>query len=213
MQQWPQRLVCRFAVLAVAGVVVVSCSSDDNAVNKNSPMSGFSHTTVDTVDQAFVDEYGTTAWLTSNKGRVSYDREHNAIAMSVANMVDEAVECKRYADTAWGGADISYLRYGLPVPLGSGSCEGGMAKENILIEVFGGSPPNADDFVAAKRKLICQRALDLGRESDGTQSFDGIPYVVNADKTWLIQPDSIEVAKTVAEKLGLVAGNMCAGMK
>ena len=84
----------------------------------------------------------------------------------------------------------------LALALGAGQCQAGT--DNITIEVFGKKSPNAADFVARKRALICKKAKDLGRLPDGSSDFDGIPYVMAADKTWIVEPDSFKVNKQIA---------------
>ena len=150
-------------------------------------------------------------WDAYNATRTDYDAKANAIAKSVADRINRGgVRCSSFGGYSFAAIEESYRRQHLPLALGAGQCD---AAENVLIEVFGTSPPTAADFVAAKRALICQRARDLGRKPNGSSDFDGIPYVMAPDKTWIAEPDSFTGAKRVARALGLKAEDMCAGIR
>lgn len=157
----------------------------------------------------------TKKWDDYNAERTKYEKKQNAVAIDVATRIAAGgVPCPDPANTRLAVIVGSYTRQGLPLPLGAAECTAvADGEENVLIEVFAKGRPNAADLVAAKRKLLCERAKDLGRLSDGTSGFPGIPYVIAADKTWVVQPDSFETNEKIAQALGRTSEDMCEGIE
>lgn len=161
----------------------------------------------------------TTKWNSYNATKTGFSKKQNAVAADVAaRLIAGGLPCGKFTEASFNFIVGTYTTQGLPLPLGSGECfitgagvDGG--DENILIEVFGTSPPDASDFIAAKRKLLCKRAKNLGRLPDGTSDFGGIPYVISEDRTWIVQPDNFETNDKIAESLGGNAKDMCEGIK
>ena len=60
---------------------------------------------------------------------------------------------------------------------------------------------------------MCAKAKKLGRLPDGTSDFKGLPYLIAADKTWIIEPDTFVGARALAKPLDLPARDMCVGIK
>ena len=133
-------------------------------------------------------------WTSYNEKRTGYDAPANAVAKSVVDRIIAAgFDCRDYGDYNFAVIANPYRLQDMPLALGAGSCN--IGDENILVEVFGTAHPNAADFVAAKRASICKRAKDLGRLPDGSSDFDGIPYIMAADKTWIVEPDTFKQTK------------------
>lgn len=151
-------------------------------------------------------------WTAYNEQHNGYDAASNAVAKSVADrLVAAGYPCAGYADYQFDLIVKAYRLQGLPLALGAGQCSVGT--ENVLIEVFSKQAPNAADFVATKRRLICAKAKKLGRLPDGTNDFDGIPYVMAPDRTWIVEPDTFKASRDIAAKLGRPSRDMCAGIK
>ncbi len=182
------RAVRLIGVVVLATVVVAACSSDGKDAGSGKQ------------------------WAEYNKSRTGFEPKQNAVAKSVADRINAGgVACTGYGDYLFGVLVKTYRAQDLPLALGAGQCQAG--NDNVTIEVFGKKPPTAVDFVARKRALICKKAKDLGRLPDGSSDFDGIPYVMAADKTWIVEPDSFKVNKQIAEKLGRPSQDMCKGIK
>ncbi len=180
----PNRVLGAAVVLMFGAIVASSCSG--SAVS--------------------VDEY--------NSGRHSFSASANKVAASIAKrIVGHGVACDGYKNSAFDALRVGYVKAHLPLPTGSGECTGGPAKENVLIEVFRSSTPNGADFMQRKGELICRKGLEFGRKADGTNDFPGLPYLMAADKTWVIEPDSVRFAHTLGRALGRPARNACAGYK
>jgi hypothetical protein len=152
------------------------------------------------------------AWASYNKARTDFDPAQTDIARQVAQRITSSgINCSGFKEYSFSSIALSYRRQGLPLALGAGACTA--RGEEVLIEVFGTKAPNADNFVAAKRRLICQRAKDLGRKADGSSDFDGIPYVMAPDKTWIVEPDSFDLNGHIADALKLPSADICVGIK
>ena len=153
-----------------------------------------------------------------NKERVKigYDKVSNRRAMRVLQqMSDAGIDCNKRQAEAFKVLITTYVKQEIPFPTGSASCTG-PGEENLLVEVFPkhGYPTGAD-FMARKRALVCQRALNLGKNAapGGRNGFEGVAYVLAADRSWVIEPDSLAVNQRIAKALGLKSRNACAGMK
>lgn len=153
-----------------------------------------------------------------NKERVKigYDKVSNRRGMRVLDqLADAGIECTARQNELFKVLVTTYVKQQIPFPMGSVSCTG-PGEENLLVELFrkDGYPTGAD-FMARKRALVCQRALDLGKGAlpGGGNGFDGIAYVLAADRSWVIEPDSFVVTRQIAKALGLKSRNACAGMK
>jgi hypothetical protein len=189
------------AAVAILAAAVPACSGDDGA--SPTATTATTGTPGPTIDK--------TRWAAYNERRTGYTDEANAIAKQVAERINTGgLRCRDYSLYSFDAIAPSYRAAGLPLALGAGQCD--VLDENVLIEVFGTEPPTAEDFVAAKRELLCRRARELGRKPDGTNDFDGIPYVMAPDKTWIAEPDSIAMGRRIGRALGLPAGDMCAGI-
>ncbi len=103
----------------------------------------------------------------------------------------------------------TYLRQHVALPLGAIECEAAVpgGSENVVVEVFGGS--RAIDFMNRKAQIICRRGTALGRKADGTNDFPGLPYVMGADRTWIVEPDSIAFNRVIATALRRPPRNAC----
>lgn len=158
-------------------------------------------------------------WIDWNNAAAvrGYTDEANAVAAGVAADIAAAgVKCEKFLPTDFAIIATSYYRAGIPIPIGSGECDGpgdGDEAENILIEVMGTTAPTGTDLVAFERDLLCAQALDAGRLPDGTQNFPGIPYVIAPDDTWVIRPDTFETNQLIADALGRESLDMCEGME
>jgi hypothetical protein len=200
----PRRLV---AAVVLAAVILGACSDDGDDSASGTPT---------TIKPPL--ETRDTTWLDWNNAAAArgFTTEANAVAARVAkDIAAGGVACKNFEDTTFDFIATTYYRQGIPIPLGSGECEGPGAKgneENILIEVLGPSAPTARDFVTSKRNLLCQQAKDDFREPDGTSSFPGIPFVMAPDETWVVQPDSFEVNREIAGALDVESRDMCEGI-
>jgi hypothetical protein len=189
---------------ALVALVLVALASCSNGGSSNDPK---------------LPEPNDKTWLDWNKdaARRGFTPEANQVAARVAaDIAKGGVTCTKYADTTFDVIATSYYKVGIPIPVGSGECVGpgtGDEAENILIEVMGTERPTGEDLVAFKRDLLCQQAKDAGRRPDGTSDFPGIPYVLAADETFVVQPDSFETNRQIAKALGLASRDMCEGIK
>lgn len=180
------KLVSVIAASVIAVLAFAGCSSDDSSASAQS-------------------------WTAYNRGRTGYVAKQNAVAKSVADRLNGGgLACTDFGEYPFDYIVKTYRAQGLPLALGAGACQADT--DNVLIEVFGKSP-SAADFVARKRAVICKKAKDLGRLPDGSSDFDGIPYVMSADRTWIVEPDSFKVNKQIAKILGRPARDMCQGIK
>jgi len=84
--------------------------------------------------------------------------------------------------------------YPLPLAAATASCTSD-ADEDLTFEVFADAK-GAREFVEAKRKLLCTRAV-----SYGVKAFTGFPYIDGG--AWIIEPDEKETAEKLA---GVVKG-------
>jgi len=139
-----------------------------------------------------------------------FDDAANQRARSVLDRLERAgVPCADAQTEDFDALVPSYRQARLPLPLGSASCTG-PAGENLLVEVFRTAGyPAAGDFVERKRALICARGFELGARPDGTNDFEGVPYVMGPSHDWIIEPDSAAVNRTIAEALELRPRNAC----
>ncbi len=148
-----------------------------------------------------------------NEGRKRFAPAANRNAKKVLDRIAAGgVECTNVQTEDFNSLVRAYTLQKLPLPLGSASCVGPKG-ENLLVEVFPSDAPNAQTFVDRKRDLICKKAKDLGRQPDGSSDFEGLPYVMAADSTWLVEPDSFAVNRQVAKALGRPARDSCAKIK
>jgi hypothetical protein len=209
----PGRRGLAAAALALAVVTGAACSSSGGS--KTTTTTKSAREKAKEADEAAQKAARTTKWKSYNRKRKGFDATANAAARSLASTLNAGgYACANIADTSFASIATSYVKQGLPLPIGSAQCDGGAdGSENILIEVFGAKHPNASDFVAAKRKLICARAKKLGRQPDGTNDFDGIPYVEAGDGTWLIEPDSFTTNDQIASIVGRSSLDMCEGIE
>ena len=149
-----------------------------------------------------------------NSARHSFSAGANKTAASIAaKIVARGVTCVDYKPSAFEPLVTGYVKAHLPLPVGSGECTGGPAKENVLIEVFRPTAPNGSDFMRRKGELICKKALKFGRKQDGTNDFPGLPYLIAPDKSWVVEPDSVRFARTLGRALGRPVKDACAGYK
>ncbi len=153
-----------------------------------------------------------------NKERVKigFDKVSNRRAQAVLDRLSAAgIECTARQTESFQVLIPAYTKQDIPFPAGSVSCTG-PREENLLVEAFrkDGYPTGAD-FMDRKRALLCQRALDLGKGAlpGGGNGFDGIPYVLAEDRSWVIEPDSFAINTRIAKALGLKPRDACAGMK
>ena len=155
----------------------------------------------------------TTRWHEYNRGRTKFHPADTAIARDLAERLRaSAITCSDFGVLAFDITTAPYIAQGLPIPSSGSSCTG-PSDEDVLFEVYRAAKrPNAADLVAAKRKLLCQRGRDLGRLPDGSSDFPGIPYVISADKVWIVEPDTFETNQRIATALGLESRDMCAGI-
>ena len=155
-------------------------------------------------------------WGPYNKTRKGYVAADVAKAKSILGRVNSAMPCNRIAQYTWSLIFESYTKGKMPMALGAANCESprdptsnaGIDTEDILVEVYG-TRPNALDFVKAKAKRICARAKALSQSPDSKLKFEGIPYVMSADKTWVVEPDSFGTARQIGKIFGRPAQDMC----
>ncbi len=170
-------------VLVVFALALASCSSDGTSVSSY------------------------------NEGRKRFAPAANRDAKNVlARIAAGGVECTKTQTEDFNSLVKAYTLQKLPLPLGSASCVGPNG-ENLLVEVFQSDAPNARTFVDRKRDLICKKAKEFGRQPDGSSDFEGLPYVISADSTWLVEPDSFAVNRQIAKALGRPARDSCAKIK
>ena len=187
----------RFLALTAAVCLAAACSSSSSSSSSGSSASSASSWN----DERF------------HKG---FDAAANREALAVLGRIGRAgVECNARQTEAFNVLIKSYTLQKLPFPLGSASCTG-PDQQNLLVELFPrrGYPSGAD-FMARKRGLVCQKALDLGKDvlPGHKNGFKGIPYVIAKDRSWVIEPDSFRVNRLLARALGLRSLNACARMK
>ena len=151
-------------------------------------------------------------WSSYNDARTKFDTKSNAVAQSVADRINAAGLPAPTTPTIPSPPSPSRpARWTCRFRSVPGHCT--TATDDVLIEVFGKKAPNAADFVAAKRRVICAKAKKLGRLPDGSSDFKGLPYLISADKTWIVEPDEFAGARALGAKLGLPVHDMCAGIK
>lgn len=147
---------------------------------------------------------------TDRRGGKAFARAANARARAIADRIVAAgVDCENYSDSLLAPLRASYVKQRLPLPHGSGQCDGGPAKENVLIEVFSTDAPNATAFIARKAALLCTKGFELGRKPDGTNDFPGLPYVIAIDGSWVVEPDSKTFNEEIARALRRPAMDAC----
>ncbi len=145
-----------------------------------------------------------------NSTRSQFTPTANARAQELAvRIVRSGLDCANTHASSFDALRPTYLKQDLPLPIGSVECEGGPAKENVVIEIFRSAHPNAFDFVTRKAALICRRGISLGRLADGTNGFPGLPYVMAADKSWLVEPDTQTFNAELARALGRPPRDAC----
>jgi hypothetical protein len=155
-----------------------------------------------------------TSVVAYNASRHGYTDAGNRVARGIADqIVAGRIVCTGYRESPFGALQLTYAKQKVPLPLGSGECDGGPARENVLIEVFRAASPNAADFIGRKAVLICRRGLELGKRPDGSNVFPGLPYVAAADHTWLVEPDSVAFAQQIGAVLGRPARDACASYR
>ncbi len=148
-----------------------------------------------------------------NEARKRFTPGANRDAKRVLDrMTSAGVECTNSQIEDFDALVRAYTLQKLPLPMGSASCVGPNG-ENLLVEVFRTDAPNARTFIDRKRELICQKAKDLGRRDDGSSGFEGLPYVMSADRTWLVEPDSFAVNRQIAKALDRPSKDGCVGIK
>jgi hypothetical protein len=198
----------RSTLVVMALVTFAACSSGKSASSSNTTTTF--KPALETQDSTWID------WNNQAAAR-GFTPAANAVAKRVATKIAAAgVTCTGYLETPFDAIATSYYKVGVPIPVGSGECDGAAAKdatENILIEVMGTRAPNGADLVAFKRKLVCRQAKDDGRRPDGTSDFPGLPYVIAKDNTYVVQPDSFAVNRQIAKALGLKSQDVCEGIK
>lgn len=147
-----------------------------------------------------------------NKTRTEFAAAPNAKALKVlARIAAAGITCTDPLPEQFGPLVPSYVAQHLPLPAGSASCTGPQ-EENLLVEVFPKTYPTAADFIQRKREIVCEKALRAGKLPNGKNDFPGVPYLLAADKTWVLEPDSFKVNRQLAEVFGLKSRNACAGM-
>jgi len=157
---------------------------------------------------------GATSWTERNKTLKGYELAADAQAKQVTDqIVAKGVPCGQYSNYSFGLVLAGYNGGNLPMARGAGTCyaptnpaDPTSDKEEVLVEVFG-KRPSAKDFVTAKAKYICKRAEKL--QQKGADKFGGIPFVMSKNATYIIEPDSSQMAKRIATALGLTAQDMC----
>lgn len=176
------RSLTQFGAVALIGVLGAACAS-----GAGSTVDGYNH------DRTVF----TTA--ANTRARKVIDR-----------IVAEGVDCRNPSDSVLAPLRATYVRQRLPIPLGQGQCEGGPARENVLVEVFPAHAPNAASFIARKAALLCRKGFELGRKPDGTNDFPGLPYVMAFDRSWVVEPDSKAFNVELARALHRPARDACA---
>jgi hypothetical protein len=173
-------------VLVATAVLVVACSSSGDSA---------------------------TSW-NDTRVKQGFDPKGNREALAVLDRIERAgLPCTDKQTQEFQLLVKNYTAQKIPFPLGAASCTG-PGGENLLVELYRADGyPTAADFMARKRELICQKALDLGKDpKGGPNNFDGIPYVLAKDGSWVIEPDSFAVNRQLARALGLPSRNACQGM-
>ena len=188
MHHRPRAAVRIVLVIVTAQLALVACGSDRTAPSPSNVQK--------------YHEYNST--------RTQFTPTANARAQEVADRIARSgLDCANTHASSFDALRPTYLKQDLPLPIGSAECEGGAAKENVVIEIFRSAHPNATDFVTRKAALICRRGLSLGRLADGTNGFPGLPYVMAADKTWLVEPDTQTFNAQLARVLGRPPRDAC----
>lgn len=152
---------------------------------------------------------GTEAY---NATRHAFSAAANGSARSVIDrMVRAGVACPDPHPSPFALLRTTYVRQRLALPLGAVECSAPFQQgtENVVVEVFRRRQPNAADFMDRKAAIICRRGIELGRNADGTNSFPGLPFVMAADKTWVLEPDTPAFNQVIATALHRPAGNAC----
>lgn len=107
------------------------------------------------------------------------------------------VGCEGFGPEAWEAYVETYRRLGWAMPAAQGNCEG--SGEDLTF--YGFADETAQQrWVRAKAKSLCER----GYQVDWRFS---LPYVDGG--TWVIEPDSHEVANQLGELFGRPSSDMC----
>ncbi len=152
---------------------------------------------------------GTVAY---NASRHGFSEAANGTARGVIDRLQRAgVACTDPHPSTFALLRTTYVRQHLALPLGAVECSATFhgVTENVVVEVFRTGRPNAADFVDRKAAIICRRGIALGRKADGTNDFPGLPYVMAADKAWVLEPDTVAFNDVIATALGRPARNAC----
>lgn len=137
---------------------------------------------------------------TASKG---YDRDGwDSASLEEITLVAEQVRsgplgCDGFGPEAWDAYKESYQRLRLPMPAAQGACEG--SGEDLTFYGFADEDAKRR-WVQAKGKSLCERGYAIDWRF-------ALPYV-DGD-TWIIEPDSVEAAKRLAEHLGRTQLDMC----
>lgn len=138
------------------------------------------------------DDGGADAPSTTTVASSGWNEDALATARAVADdVVASGTACNNYAPYNLQAVLADY-KGEIPVPLAMTQCKT-KAGEDLTFEVFA-DDATIDAFVAAKQKIICEKAI----ERDLTE-FPGFSYV--RGPTWLIEPDGAETASALASKL------------
>ncbi len=98
--------------------------------------------------------------------------------------------------------DVSHL----PIPAATVQCVTN-DEEDLTFEGFTDEAGKLT-FLEAKQDLLCARGKQAGTDpSSGVSGWSGLPYVDGG--TWIIEPNGNDTRDTIAQALGLTAGNMC----
>ncbi len=194
------RVACHrvVAVTVAVSAVIAGCSSDGKKTEASTTQTSAAPTSP-------IDLWNT------QRAEQGFDDAANQQALDVLRgLADAGVACTDLQIEEFGALVTSYQEVSLPLPLGSASCTG-PAGENVLIEVFPTQQiPTAADFVARKGELVCAKGRELGEQPDGSNDFEGLPYVEDRTAGWIIEPDSFGASREIADALDLADADMCA---
>jgi hypothetical protein len=195
----PMRIVRRrvITLTILAGVLIAACADDEQQTDTSTTVTTAAATSA-------VDRWN------DRRAAQGFDDSANQRALGVLRRIGQGgVTCTDPRIESFDALVSSYREVALPLPLGSASCTG-PAGENLLVEVFPTQrPPSTADFIARKRELVCAKGRELGERPDGTNDFEGLPYVEDRESGWIVEPDSFAVSRQIADVLGADSSNVC----
>lgn len=143
------------------------------------------------------------AGCTTSDAQLGYDRKgwENASLEEITQVAEQVrtgpLGCEGFAPEDWNAYRDTYRRLKLPMPAAQGNCEG--SGEDLTF--YGFADEDAKQrWVKAKGKSLCARGYAIDWRFT-------LPYVDGG--TWIIEPDSDEAAKRLAESLGRDRADMC----